>query len=200
VKPLIAPVKRICVRLVLASFALAIISCAASGSQHTGVEAEPSSSKLGPGSKGATTQGTSVDTSPSQFAVPSKEGSATSEPSSEATTQLRASGSLDPDCVLRGTSVVLTVQTGVENAAVGYVAFYANGKDGAKYPYGDDLGGNAGGMTDESGRYEDRFIVSAAAPAGKARVHIAVGFPGGNAQDFEEFDVPFRVVKAPGDC
>jgi hypothetical protein len=110
-----------------------------------------------------------------------------------------ASATVDPQCVFPGGTMTLTVRAGKPNAAVVYIAYYSNGKNGAKPPYGDGLGGNDGGNADTSGMYTSHWVVSAQAPAGPAHVHVSVLYPTRPPQR-ADVDVPFTVGKFPAGC
>jgi len=105
------------------------------------------------------------------------------------------SGTITPKCVRPGTQATIVVQT-LSKSAVAYDTYYSNGKTGGQPPFGDGLGGNAGGMTDANGRYSSSWIVSANAPAGTAYARVVVGHAGAST----ETSVPFAVSNPRGAC
>jgi hypothetical protein len=97
--------------------------------------------------------------------------------------------------VQRGGVVRINVTT-QPKAAVGYVAYYADGKSGAPAPMGQGYGGNSGNVSDASGHYTDAWTVSVSAPLGTGRVEVLAAKQGA----FNDIYVPFRVVGIGGTC
>ena len=84
---------------------------------------------------------------------------------------------LTPVCANNGTEMTLIVETNPE-AAVGYQAIYSDNRGGGPAPYGSGYGGNGKGLADKSGHFESRWVIAPSAPAGYARVDVAVGWQG----------------------
>ena len=84
---------------------------------------------------------------------------------------------LTPVCANNGTEMTLTVETNPEGA-VGYQAIYSDNGGGGPAPYGSGYGGNGKGLADKSGHFESRWVIAPSAPAGYARVDVAVGWQG----------------------
>jgi hypothetical protein len=87
------------------------------------------------------------------------------------------------------------VQT-LSQSAVVFDTYYSNGKTGGTPPFGDGLGGNAGGMTDDNGRYTSTWVVSPKAPSGAAYALVVVS----HGTSTTETKVPFAVSNPTGDC
>lgn len=100
---------------------------------------------------------------------------------------------LEPDCVRRGQQITLVVES-VPDGGVAFLAFYANGENGADPPFGDGHGGNDGGLIGKDGRYEATWTVSPTAPVGVGHVELSVARGGRRGAA----TVPFEVVDAVG--
>jgi hypothetical protein len=94
-----------------------------------------------------------------------------------------------PQCVRPGTPATIDVKTDPK-AGVGYEAIYAGGKTGAAPPFGNGMGGNAGGYADAKGHYSNTWVVSPQAPLGPAYVVVAAVATGRKGQ----IKVPFKVA------
>ena len=170
---------------------------AATAACSSGPAKQVASSKPG-GARPHATATTSASTGTQARASFSVTGSPISSPKASATATPFAfplSGTITPACVRPGQQATIVVQT-LTKAAVAYDTFYSDGRSGGTPPYGDGLGGNASGLTDEHGRYTNSWIVSAAAPAGKAYARVLAAYK----DQEKEIRVPFTVSNALGDC
>ena len=109
--------------------------------------------------------------------------------------EVPVSGSVRPECVIRGSAVVLSVHT-KPGAAIGYQAVYSDNGPGGPPPMGDGYGGNDKGFAAADGSFTSSWAVSPKAPSGPARVDVIVGFRG----KWGYAGVKFAVADASGTC
>lgn len=101
----------------------------------------------------------------------------------------RLRATVSPSCVPAGGAATVTVHTAA-NAALAFVAIYANGKNGSAPPFGDGYGGNADGYSNDSGQWASTWTIRADAPRGPAKVTVVAA----SHQTTKQVDVPFTVI------
>jgi hypothetical protein len=173
--------------------AAASVACSSGPAKQVALS-NPSTARPSPTATNRTsTQATSTPDASSRSATPTASPKGSSAPSGPFVFPL--SGTISPACVRPGQQATIVVQT-LTKSAVAFDTFYSDGRSGGNPPYGDGLGGNASGLTDENGRYTSTWLVSAAAPAGKAYARVVAG----HGDKTKETRVPFAVSNALGDC
>lgn len=161
----------------------------ASSAPAPGTPASPSAS-TGPSGRPSRPSASVTGTPASLSASPSDNWHATEA-------ELPIDASVDPTCVLAGTSMTLTVHT-EPKATLAYVAVYHGEKSGAAPPFGYGYGGNDKGQADANGDWHGSWTVTANAPTGSAYVLLVVGSQKYHKQ--RQVKVPFAVRSATGGC